>query len=124
MKYFLIVTCFFMFSCAHTKNIAKEQNDAVTNNNMPKCLANVVKEMSANPAEGTPMSVTRYHYKGKQVYYLVSPCCDKYNIVYDNDCHILGYPDGGFTGRGDGKMIDFKKEATNATVVWQPTENK
>ena len=124
MKYFLIVACFFMFSCANTKNMVKEENDALTNNSMPKCLANVVKEMSANPAEGSPISVTRYDYKGKQVYYLIAPCCDKYNIVYDSACHILGYPDGGFTGRGDGKMMDFKKEATNAIVVWQHDQNK
>ncbi len=50
---------------------------------------------------------------------MVSPCCDKYNVVYDSACNILGYPDGGFTGRGDGKMSDFYKEASNKKVIWE-----
>lgn len=50
---------------------------------------------------------------------MVSPCCDKYNVVYDSVCNILGYPDGGITGRGDGKMQDFEKKATDKKVIWQ-----
>lgn len=124
MKYILIFACLFMLSCAHSKNVVKEEKESLMKDAMPECLINTIKEMSANPAEGSPLSVTRYDYKGKQVYYLVAPCCDKYNIVYDSICHVLGFPDGGFTGRGDGKMTDFKTEATNATVLWQPAQNK
>ncbi len=124
MKYILIFTCFFMLSCAHSKNVVKEEKESLVKDAMPECLTNVIKEMSANPAEGAPLSVTRYDYKRKQVYYFASACCDRYNIVYDSACHILGYPDGGFTGRGDGKMTDFKNEATNATLVWQPEQKK
>ena len=75
--------------------------------------------MAADSAQGLPMLVTRYIYKGQTVYYITSSCCDKYNIVYDNKCRLLGYPDGGFAGRGDGKMPGFKNEATDARVVWQ-----
>jgi hypothetical protein len=50
---------------------------------------------------------------------MISPCCDKYNIVYDSACNILGYPDGGYTGKGDGKMTDFKNEAGEGKVVWE-----
>ena len=50
---------------------------------------------------------------------MISPCCDKYNIVYDSVCNILGYPDGGFTGKGDEKMIDFFKKATNKKIIWE-----
>ncbi len=124
MKYFLIFASFFLLSCAHTKNVVKEEKESSMQGAMPECLTKVIKEMSTNPAEGAPLSVTRYDYKGNQVYYFASACCDKYNIVYDSACHILGYPDGGFTGRGDGKMTDFKKEASNATIVWQQTQNK
>ena len=75
--------------------------------------------MSTNLGEGTPQSVTRYHYKGQLVYYMVSACCDKYNIVFDGDCTVLGFPDGGYTGRGDGKMPDFRKEAVKDKIVWE-----
>jgi hypothetical protein len=76
--------------------------------------------MAADPAQGSPESVTRYIYKGHTVYYIRSACCDKYNIVYDSLCNVLGYPDGGYTGRGDGKMGDFRKLATDEKLVWEP----
>lgn len=50
---------------------------------------------------------------------MVSPCCDKFNVVFDSACNILGYPDGGFTGKGDGRMNDFKKEAIDEKLVWK-----
>jgi len=78
--------------------------------------------MNVDPQQGSPISVTEYIYKQKRVYYMISPCCDKYNIVYDSVCNILGYPDGGFTGKGDEKMIDFFKKATNKKIVWEKNE--
>jgi hypothetical protein len=86
---------------------------------MPVCLDAKIKAMSSDPNEGSPLSVTRYTYKQQTVSYMVSPCCDKFNVVYDSACNILGHPDGGFTGRGDGKMPDFRKEATNEKVIWK-----
>jgi hypothetical protein len=86
---------------------------------MPECLLEKIKSMAANPKEGAPQSVISYIYKNQTVYYVVSPCCDKYNVVYDKDCKVLGYPDGGYTGRGDGKMSDFKDEASQPKIVWE-----
>jgi hypothetical protein len=86
---------------------------------MPVCLETKIKAMAADPNAGTPLSVARFTYKQQTVYYMVSPCCDKYNVVYDSVCNILGYPDGGFTGRGDGKMPDFRKEAAGEKVIWE-----
>lgn len=91
---------------------------------LPYCLATKIKNMAADPSQGSPLSVTRYTYRGQTVYYVVSPCCDKYNIVYDSACAILGYPDGGFTGRGDGNMAGFKSEAVNGKEVWQITKGQ
>ncbi len=88
---------------------------------MPVCLQKKVKMMQANPNEGSPISVSQYSYKGQTVYYLVSPCCDKYNVVYDSVCNVLGYPDGGFTGKGDGNMIDFKDLAIDKKILWEQT---
>ncbi len=38
-------------------------------------------------------------------------------MVFDNTCTFLGYPDGGFRGRGSGKVRDFEKEAIKAKVT-------
>jgi hypothetical protein len=105
----------FLFSCASNKK-------ATGTKDLPLCLKTKIKSMAENPSEGTPQSVSRYIYHGKTVYYMKAPCCDKFNIVFDSACNILGFPDGGFTGRGDGKMPDFRKEATDGKIVWKKKE--
>lgn len=109
-------TCaLFLLSCTSSKKVAGTTG-------IPSCLVAKIKTMTENPNEGSPQSVTRYRYHDNTVYYMIAPCCDKYNIVYDSDCNILGYPDGGFTGKGDGKMPGFHKEATDGKVVWEQTK--
>ncbi|MEP6615000.1 MAG: hypothetical protein ABJA57_00405 [Ginsengibacter sp.] len=102
----------FLFSCAAHRTGAGMRM-------LPSCLDAKIKTMAMDPSQGLPQSVTRYSYKQEAVYYMVSACCDKYNIVYDSACNIIGYPDGGLTGRGDGKMTDFRVEATEGKVVWE-----
>lgn len=111
IKIITFTSVVFLFACvAHKKvEIANE---------LPSCLHSKIDSMAANPNEGAPQSVTRYNYHDQTVYYMSAHCCDKYNVVFDSDCNILGHPDGGFTGRGDGKMRDFFKEAKEGKVVW------
>ena len=107
----------FFMSCAAHKKVQEVKE-------LPPCLETKIETMSANSREGVPQSITRYLYKGQTVYYMLSPCCDKYNIVFDSDCNILGFPDGGYTGRGDGKMPDFHKKAVKDKIVWEPDQVK
>lgn len=107
----------FMMSCSSNKKM-QTSNDTTSENAIPACLQTIINKMAAEP-NGSPQSVSRCNYKNQTVYYLVSPCCDKYNIVYDSACNILGYPDGGFTGKGDGKMPDFANEASGKQIVWE-----
>lgn len=100
-----------LFSCGTNRNISSA-------NGVPLCLEEKIKEMSKDPSQGEPLEVRSYSYKQQTVYYIVSACCDKYNIVLDKNCNILGYPDGGFTGKGDGSMTDFRNVATDEKVVW------
>ncbi len=110
----MIITSFItlLFSCSANKKI-KDTSE------MPSCLEVKIKTMIADPNEGSPQSVTKFTYKKQTVFYVVSPCCDKYNIVYDSGCNVLGYPDGGFTGKGDENMSDFRKEAKDGKIVWR-----
>lgn len=66
-----------------------------------------------------PQRVVEYMYNGKKVYYVVAPCCDQFNELYDANCKKLGNPDGGFTGRGDGKFPDFAEKRTKEKVLWK-----
>lgn len=85
---------------------------------MPTCLDTKIKQMKSDPRQSPPQSVTQYDYKGKTVFYVVMPCCDQFNIVYDAECNYLGAPDGGITGKGDRKLLDFSESATNPKVVY------
>ena len=85
---------------------------------LPKCIKNKIDSFKLKEAHEKPQRVLQYMYKGKKVYYVVMPCCDFYNEVYDAKCNFLGAPDGGFTGKGDGKLPDFFTEAKSEKLVW------
>lgn len=65
-----------------------------------------------------PVEVTSLRYRGNTVYLLVPPCCDGFTEVYDPKGNYLCAPDGGITGRGDGKCPEFSQEATDRKVIW------
>lgn len=123
VKFIIAPALILLFSCTSSRSVINtaELSDTTTSTGtieMPTCLVQKIQAMTADPNEGSPISVSRYLYNDKIVYYMVSPCCDKYNVVYDSACNVLGFPDGGFTGRGDGKMTDFRKVATDEKVIW------
>jgi hypothetical protein len=62
-------------------------------------------------------SAWRYIYNNDTVYYVVSECCDGFNFLYAKNGARLCAPDGGYSGRGDGKCPDFFEKATNKTPV-------
>jgi len=86
---------------------------------IPPCIRKKIDSFKLKEIHEQPQMVTEYNYKGKKVYYVTVPCCDFFNEVYDDKCNYLGAPDGGFTGRGDGKIPDFAQEAKNAKVIWK-----
>lgn len=59
------------------------------------------------PTNETPSRVSRkLTYSGKPAYLIPSPCCDKFDYLYDSKGAILCAPSGGFTGRGDGSCSE------------------
>jgi hypothetical protein len=112
MKYVIMISCsiFLLNACA-----PKNQGMA----NMPACLATKIDSMKKDVKANPPTSVIQYNYKGAPVYYVTAGCCDQFNEVYDENCKQLGAPDGGITGKGDGKLPDFYSVAINKKVVWE-----
>ncbi len=86
---------------------------------MPPCLVTKMDSIKSNPAANQPTSITQYSYKGTAVFYITAGCCDQFNTVYNSDCDYLGAPDGGVTGKGDGRIPDFFVNASNKKVVWK-----
>ncbi len=137
MVKFFLIPIIVMLSCGSTKTsqsaaktdtvITEEpvmyQRDsaiipAVTDAALPTCIKNKIESFKLKETHEKPQRVLEYMYKGKKVYYVVMPCCDFFNEVYDDKCNYLGAPDGGFTGRGDGKIPDFFTEAKSEKLVW------
>ncbi len=112
MKNVFLISCYILLfaSCAPT-------NQGMIN--MPACLATKIDSLKKSPGTTLPQSVIQYSYKGAPVYYVTEGCCDKFNEVYDASCKYLGAPDGGITGKGDGKLTDFNAMATNKKIVWE-----
>ena len=92
------------------------------NTDLPTCIKNKIDSFKVREEQERPQRVVEYTYKGKKVYYVVMHCCDFYNEVYDSNCNLIGAPDGGFTGRGDGKLPDFFKEAKDEKLIWKVTK--
>ena len=78
-------------------------------------IAAVLAERKRNPIT----RILRYTYKGQTVYYESAPCCDQLSKVFDTKGRLTCQPEGGITGKGDGKCPDFHKNKTNEKLVWQ-----
>ena len=86
---------------------------------LPACIKIKIDSFKVAQKHQQPQKIVEYLYKGKKVYYVVMPCCDFFNEVYDDKCKLLGSPDGGFTGKGDGKLPDFFKDVSKEKVLWE-----
>ncbi len=105
-----------------TVQASKVANDSITNNSMttlPACIKELIEKMKAEPVTNPPSKLYSYVYAGKKVYYVPAVCCDNFSDLYDDSCKIIAHPDGGFTGRGDGKIIDFEEKKTNEKLLWE-----
>ncbi len=87
-------------------------------NSLPACVAKLVATMKAAPVTNPPSKIYSFTYQNKTVYYVPAVCCDMFSDLYDSNCNMMGHPDGGFTGRGDGKFKDFDANKTNEKLLW------
>jgi|GEM_PF-653739 len=86
---------------------------------MPAWLQKVVDELKNAPVENPGASVYMYQYKGQTVYYVPPMCCDIWSTLYNDKGNVIAHPDGGLTGKGDGRAQDFLKERTGEKLVWK-----
>jgi hypothetical protein len=86
---------------------------------IPSCIQQKIDEIKSQPKWNPPAEITEYLYQEKHVYLFSSPCCDQYNMLYDENCNPICAPSGGYTGRGDSKCEDFKDKAKLVKLVWK-----
>ncbi len=85
----------------------------------PQWLQNRIQGILATRKRNPVIRISRYQFEGETVYYESAPCCDQQSTLYDAEGKILCHPEGGITGKGDGKCGNFAKRRTNEQLVWQ-----
>ncbi len=88
---------------------------------LPSFIKELIEKMKNKPVTNPPSKVLKYTLNNKTVFYIPPVCCDNFSDLYDDSCKIIAHPDGGFTGKGDGKLPHFEKEKLNEKLIWIDT---
>jgi hypothetical protein len=84
----------------------------------PRVADSLIAALEAAPKKDPPAAVWSYTYKGDLVFYVPPSCCDVPSELYDSAGTLLCSPDGGFTGKGDGRCPDFFATRNNGKRLW------
>jgi hypothetical protein len=132
MKSLLSIVIILIISCCSANKTVEESTkikDAaqitgkgdqnVSDSSLPVCIKKLINQFQQEEKQNPPRSIYSYMYKGKLVFYVPPICCDFFSDLYDSDCNLIAHPDGGFTGRGDGKVLDFMQTRTGEKLIWK-----
>ena len=120
-----------------TKTIILNNNESADNNKssstnkanadisrLPACLQKLIKGYLEEEVQNPPRKIYSYTYNGNLVYYVIPPCCDFFSDLYDAQCKLIAHPDGGITGKGDGRARDFTETKSNEKLVWEDVRRR
>ena len=90
-----------------------------TSPSSPAWVMALIRQLETEPVANPPGFLVRYEYKQQDVYFVPQRCCDVMSVVYSSGGAVLCHPDGGFTGKGDGRCADFFAERRNERIIWR-----
>lgn len=86
-------------------------------------LYHKIQELKDQEVYNPPASVWEWTYRDTVYYYVTADCCDQFSDLYTKDGELICHPDGGFTGRGDGKCpFDLRSNDTldlKRKLIWK-----
>lgn len=85
---------------------------------IPNCIKDRIETLKRQPIQNPPAEVWQWETNDKTFYYFNAPCCDQFSTLYNDKCEIICAPDGGFTGKGDGKCPDFGTDVKRI-LIWK-----
>lgn len=91
---------------------------------LPACVQKLIKGFLEEEVQNPPRKIYSYTYNGSLVYYVTPPCCDFFSDLYDAQCKLIAHPDGGITGKGDGRAKDFGENKSNEKLVWEDVRGR
>ena len=104
---------------ANTIEPTPNPEPAFDNTKRPKWLEEKIQQHFKAEKANPPIHIYSFQYNGATVYYETSPCCDQFTNLYSANGQLICHPDGGLTGRGDGKCPEFRDQRTEEKLVWQ-----
>lgn len=90
---------------------------------LPAPIQALIKTIQAEEPTNPPSSLLRYQINGRLYFYRPSYCCDFPSVLYNEKAEPVCEPDGGFTGRGDGRCEWFSAHKDNGERVWSDKRN-
>lgn len=84
----------------------------------PGWLQQRIATYESGPEHESPSAIWKIRHNGATAYYVVAPCCDQFNPLWDARGETLCHPSGGFAGHGDGKCPTPKDAGTEASLLW------
>lgn len=84
----------------------------------PPWIDGLITGFEAEPVANPPHRILKYRYHDKTVYYVPPSCCDRPSTLYDANGDVVCSPDGGLTGRGDGRCTDFATQRSDELLIW------
>ena len=87
-------------------------------NGTPDCVQKKIEEIMSQEVWNPPAKVYSYFYEGRRVYFVPQHCCDFPSQLLDENCNEMCRPDGGFSGRGDGRCADFFDTRKSELLIW------
>jgi len=86
---------------------------------LPNCIRQKINAIKNEAVRNPPAKVYQYTYQNQTVYFIPSYCCDVFSELYDSNCTLVCHPDGGITGRGDGRCTDFFDLRKDEKLIWE-----
>ena len=86
---------------------------------LPDWLARLVAQIEREPVRNPPAEIWRGHYRGLVVYFETPHCCDVPSRLFNAAGQRLCEPNGGLTGRGDGRCPDADIDDLKEERVWR-----
>ena len=84
----------------------------------PAFVDELIAGIKAEPVRNPPAKILRYQYDGREVYFVPSHCCDMTSELFTANGDRICAPDGGITGRGDGRCPDFHETRSDEELIW------
>ncbi|WP_018476348.1 DUF6970 domain-containing protein [Pontibacter roseus] len=114
-----VLLLFGSVACKPLEESIQGPDGANANAQSAAWLSDLIRELEEEQPANPPVKVYRYNYNDQEVYYLSGRCCDIPSKLYDVNGNLLCEPDGGITGKGDGRCPDFLETRTNETLIWE-----